>query len=516
MLPNVYQQPCDAGLGAAAVNKQQLNLARKQIRAANQAQKKQAVAARRQLKIAGKNVNIRSSSVGAANQLQNSLAPMLQQFKSVISDVTSATNELSAANMAARRMTPRPALRGIGAVAPRPSLTSRQSAAIARANAAIKRASSLGQQLRNSHGGIPATTVTARGATPTARAVRRLRGLGDDPYPVDDSTYIPTDVNVPYDPTYGSTPQYGYDPNNPTYYPPSYGVTDPTTGLPLTSGLTSPFGLDPTGLTAGFSPFSTQLPMMSGCKPGSTLPRCLIYQMAQDDRQQFQFVFTMLQQMYAQLLQIVQQLMAQLQSAQQQPYSPYGQTPYGQDPYAQPYGPYGQYGGQYPGPSGYPGSPYYAGGGDSSVIPPGFQDGGGLYDGGGVGVPGDISQVFPGPSPASQYAAPGGFGPAQPNIISSDSLPAGAEPGGDSYGGGDDAGNLIQNTQTVNSPMPTIQTQAQPVNAGPNQPQIIVIQQPAQAGQSPYADTLMPGGDVQVQPELEPPSNVESWALSEN
>ncbi len=248
--------------------------------------------------------------------------------------------------------------------------------------------------------------------------------------------------------------------------------------------------------------------MPSGCRAGSNLPRCLIYQMAVSEQQQFQFVFTILQQMYAQLLQIVQQLMAQLQSAQQSPYAygqnpnPYGANPF--DPYGQ--GQYGQgYGGQYPGPGGYPGAPYYAGGGgDSSVIPAGFDTGGGDMS---QGVPGDITQVFPGPGSAGGGGYPiQSYGGPPPGLISSDSLPDGAD-----QTSGDDAGGLIQSSGSgpnlpAGVPAQSNQSTAAPTTA---QPQIIVLQQGP--GQSAYADAGLPAGDKQNQPQLDPPEH-DDWA----
>ncbi len=275
-------------------------------------------------------------------------------------------------------------------------------------------------------------------------------------------------------------------------------------------------GIDPTGLTPGFgTPFQSQQYAPSGCRTGSNLPRCLIFEMAQEDRQQFNYIFTILQQMYAQLLQIVQQLMAQLQQAQmsqsqQPPYygpqGPYGQPPYGTDPYSQ--GAYGQppfgYGGGY-------GSPY---GASSSQIPDGIVDGGGggPFDAGSSAIPGDISQVYPGPrgpmAPQPDQA---------PNIISSDSLPDGAGPStGDGGGTGEDApvpAFTPAPTASVAKAPPATQTVSQSVNAGPNQPYVIV--QAQQPGQAPYADGMLPAGENQEQPQLEPPSQIENWAQSD-
>lgn len=295
------------------------------------------------------------------------------------------------------------------------------------------------------------------------------------------------------------------------------GYVDPTTGLPL-STTTLPIS---TGLTAGFGlpampTFGTpQGYVPRGCSSGSSAPRCLIYSMAQDEQQQFQYVFSVLQQMYAQLLQIVQQLMAQLQSAQQAPYGAYGASPYGASPYTDPYSQYGAspygdpsqygYGGQYPGPGGYPGDPYYSGG-DSSQIPAGYDDGSGDSS----SVPGDASQIFPGPSSSGGGYPMQSYGGPPPGLISSDSLPDGADQQAGS--GSDDAAGLIPSTQSgpnlaPMSPAPMAQSTAAPTTAQPQvvQPQIIVLQQGP--GQNPYSDAALPAGDKQNQPELDPPEH---------
>jgi hypothetical protein len=233
-------------------------------------------------------------------------------------------------------------------------------------------------------------------------------------------------------------------------------------------------------------------------------------------------------------VQVVQQLMAELATAQQQPPPYYGpQEPYGQQPYQaynDPYGgqgyppypqqpPYGDpygYGGQYPGPGQY-GQP----GSDSSMIPPGYDTGGGPFDGGGAMIPNDISQVFPGPGPMQASAQ--SPGPAAPNIISSDSLPDGSGPAttGESYGGGSSDEMPVPDftpapAVAVAKTQPIKPTTSQSVSVGPMQPPMIV--QEDTGGQSPFADTLLPAGDQQDQPQLEPPTeieSVESWASDE-
>ncbi len=348
-------------------------------------------------------------------------------------------------------------------------------------------------------------------------AVRKLRGMGyignciQDPNDPSGATYTDDQTGVQCDPNAASG---GFvDPNAGGQI---YGGTQYPVQNPINStGLVPGFGMPQFGAGSPFgSQFGAGLPGMRACRNGSNLPRCIIYQMAVDEQNQFQFVFSILQQMYAQLLSIVQQLMSQLQSAQQQPYAgqqpfnPYGQSPY--DP-NNPYGQYGQggqqpaYGGQYPGPGGYPGVPYAAGsgGGDSSVIPPGYGDAGGDMS---AGVPGDVSQVFPGPgqSAGAGYPMMATGGPP-PGLVSSDSLPVGMDQG-DGYGSSDDAGNLIPTQQqqgpnlTPSTASPfVIQTSAAPTTA---QPQIIVLQQGP--GQSPYADAALPAGDRQNQPGLDP------------
>ncbi len=323
-------------------------------------------------------------------------------------------------------------------------------------------------------------------------------------------------------------------------------LTDPNTGLPqqpiyqqpLNTGLVPGFGTPGYGYGGGYGGGAVPAPQYTGfpynvyggsagggysgdrCARRPDLPNCIILQLERNEQQQFQYVFSIMQQMYAQLLQIVQQLMAELQSAQQQPYGqspygPYGQTPYGQygDP-NNPYGqqsPYGGYGSPYPGPGGYPGQPYYAGGGGSSVIPPGYGDSGGDMFGPSGQAPGDAGAIFPGPGPMQQ--GPIAQGPSQPsNIISSDSLPIGAEQG-DMWGGGDAASAQVPAYTPAPQAMQPIAVQSgsasQSATTGPNTPQIIVLQQGP--GQSAYADTMLPAGPSQDQPSLEPPSGGDSW-----
>ncbi len=470
------------GLGATAAQ-------RRAATAQKQQQRKAAAAQRRNVRVAGRNVNTAHPQAAAA--IAQQVAQMQSGFKSVMARANSAKQSVATANAAkaavARARTPQQRQSAQMAA------TRAHAVAVAAVNSVTSAAKPLLAQLSASHGGLPnpAQHPVIRTAT------RALRGLGviDPNTGLDDGTGDPsTDPSLITGDAGAGYQQPYVDPSQGGYYPPPYNQNPVSTISPLdTTGLIPGFG-------AGIMP---QLPTPAGCNTGSNLPRCLIFAMAQSEQTQFQFVFTVMQQMYAQLLQIVQQLMQQLQSAQQQPpygtYGQYGQPPYGQDPYG------GQYGapGAYPGPYGYPGVPY-APGGDSSMIPPGYDDGGG------GGIPTDISQVFPGPGP---YAGPNGPGPAAPNLVSSDSLPDGSGPStGGGYDGGDDAGNLVSQQQPMQAPTPNV-PQSQAVSAGPNQPQIIVLQ--SAPGQAAYADSGLPAGPVQVQPELEPPSNVEDWASSD-
>jgi len=347
------------------------------------------------------------------------------------------------------------------------------------------------------------------GGTPSA-AVTRMRGLGymgtciSDPnnpgVGVDDQTQQPCSVDAN---STGTTPTYPG--TTPSYPGVTTGYPGATTGYGTSTGLVPGFGLP-----QGISTFGQSYAPLRACSTGSNLPRCIIYQMAVDEQNQFQYVFSILQQMYAQLLQIVQQLMAQLQSAQQQPgasaygqnpYDPYGQNPYAQGGYG---GGYGQppqgYGGQYQGPGGYGGGVPYSSGGSSSIIPPGFDTGGGDMS---QGIPGDASQVFPGPAQGGGYGGQPvmNTGGAQTQLISSDSLPVGADQ--QATGTQDDAAGIVPMAQSGPNIAPAAAPVSFSVNAPqPSQPQIIVLQQGP--GQNPYADAGLPAGDRQNQPGLDP------------
>lgn len=470
-----YDAPCAApplsgffGLGAALTPAQRraANLAKqqaaKQARQQKQVAAKTARAAKRAAKVAGKTVQ--TSNPQAAAKIHAAVVAAQNQIKNVT------------------------ALAG----------RARQTKQKVDIQKALVAANSAGNTIKS---------LLAPVAPPAAAA--RLRGLGymgtciDDGSGagtlIDDQTGMPCDANgFPVDPNAGGGA-----------YPQPY--PQPYPQVPQYPGITP--GLN-TGLVPGFGTpvFGSGGYVPRGCNTGSNLPRCLIYQMAMDEQQQFQFVFSILQQMYAQLLSIVQQLLAQLQSAQQSPYA-YGQQSAPYNPYGpSPYDPYSQYGGagygygsQYPGPGGYPGSPYYAGGGDSSVIPPGYGDGGDMSS----GVPGDVSQVFPGPSgggggagyPIQSYGGP------PPGLISSDSLPDGADQQGGGYG--DDAAGLIPSSGSGPNLPAAVSAQTSQSTAVPTtaQPQIIVLQQGP--GQSAYADAQLPAGNKQNQPTLDPPEHDE-------
>lgn len=470
------------GLGAALTPAQRRaqTLARqqaaKQARTAKQTATKAKQAAKKAVKVAGKTVL--TSSPNAAASINAAMVAAQNQLKNVMTLTTKARGTRSKADI---------------------------QAALAAAHSAGTFINTLGTQ-----------------GTPSATA-QKLRGMGymgnigsctTDPstgQETDDGDgYGCADIGVPATNTAGGV-QQPYSTGLP------YAPTLPGYSTGLNTGLVPGFGLPSYG--AGIAP--------AGCRAGSNLPRCLIYSMAQEEQQQFQFVFTTLQQMYAQLLQIVQQLMSQLQSAQQSPYaygqspygSPYGASPYGASPYdpSNPYSQYGAgYGGQYGSPyGGYSGAPYYAGG-DSSQIPAG-------YDGGGDGsVPSDVSQIFPGPSPSGAGYPMESYGGPPPGLISSDSLPDGADPTSGSNGSDDAAGLIptpgssayLPTTGAVSSgpnmpvpvaAVPVSQSTAAPVAA---QPQIIVLN--TGPGQQPYADAGLPAGDKQNQPTLDPPEHDDS------
>ncbi len=491
MVSNVYGITCAAepmsGLGASVTDRRAAALAKR-------TQRKAAVQAKRALRIAGRNVKVDPKSVGAANSINSSIQALMTESKAAISNVSNAAGRLRAANLQARTQRAR-------------TQTAAQKAAIVGAKAAIARVKGTSAKIRAA-GGLQANTVTPRSITPVRNA--RLRGLGviDPNTGIDDGTGDPT-----MDPSF-TDPNAGIYPPSQQYYPPPYQDPSVYPGQYPGGSVLPSAGIDPTGLTAGFGmPFGmpNNLTAPVGCRTGSNLPRCLIFEMAQQDRQQFMFIFTVLQQMYAQLLQIVQQLMQELQTAQQQP-APYygpGQPPYGQPPYGDPYGQ--QYG--YGGASPYGQPPYgygsqYSTGGDSSVIPPGYDGGGG----GDIGIPSDITQVFPGPrgpmSPSPDQS--------QPNIISSDSLPDGAGPStSDVPGGGDDAPvpSFTPVRSSAAATLPLIPQSGQSASAGPNQPYIIVQQQAP--GQASYADASLPANSTQDQPQLEVPSDLENWARDE-
>ncbi len=457
------------GLGATPAERRTTALAKRQANAVAHANKRAAAKAKRAVKVAGKTVL--TSNPAAAAKVHAAVVAAQQQLANVVN------------------------LAGVA----------RKSRSKADIQKALLAAQSAGRTI---------STMIAPTAAPASAA--RLRGLGymgacvDDGSGtmVDDASGQPCDPNTGL-PVGGGSQSVGTQYGTPGVVGQGYPGVSPYGGL--NAGITPGFGLPSLpSLNSSYGP-------MRACANGSNLPRCVIYAMAQDEQQQFQYVFSIMQQMYAQLLQIVQQLMAQLQSAQQQPYgAAYGQNPYGANPYADPYGgqyggQYGpQYGGQYPGPGGYPGAPYYAGGGgDSSTIPPGYGDSGDMS----AGVPGDVSQVFPGPGQNSGAGYPmQSYGGPPPGLISSDSLPSGADQQSGGYGadGGDDAAGLIPQQQSGPNLAPSSAPAVSMSTAAPTtaQPQIIVLQQGP--GQSPYADSALPAGEKQNQSRLDPPEHDES------
>lgn len=285
-------------------------------------------------------------------------------------------------------------------------------------------------------------SVGAAGASTPARGVRGLLGLGDVVVDPNTGQYVDSTTGQPVDPNTGlpiggTTNPYG------TTSP--YGSIDPNTGLPYTTS-SSPYGVpgltDPTGLFA--QPYSpTQIP--AACQKNPNKPVCMTLIMQQQEQAQMQSVFSLLQNMFAQLMDLVNQLLAQnFQTSQAAAAgSIYGQgippSPYG-DPYGSPYG--SPYGDPYGGAPGYYGG--YSQGGDVSAIPAGYDVGGAdMYGGGGDAAtnaayasagPGQSTGPYGGPA----GPLPPGYGnPSASNIISSDSMPLGTDDGGDVYGGGD-------------------------------------------------------------------------------
>lgn len=193
-------------------------------------------------------------------------------------------------------------------------------------------------------------------------------------------------------------------------------------------------GIDPTGLLLGsaFQPIQTP----AQCQRNPNKPICLQFQMQQQTQQQMQMVFSLLQNMFAQLMDLINTLLQQNFATQAGNLYAGGIPPTGYPPY-DPYG-----GGAYGAPSPY-GDPYSVGGGSVAPIPPGYDVGSGAADPFSQ-VPADVNAAYAGAGPGSGYgpfAAPppnaqlpqSPFPDQQQNIISSDSLPAGA----DVYGGGD-------------------------------------------------------------------------------
>lgn len=288
---------------------------------------------------------------------------------------------------------------------------------------------------------------------------------------------------------------------------PTTGQIDPATGLPYNPYAQSPtasgpYGFPPvppidlfggasqTGLFPGQPFAANQIPL--ACQKNPNKPVCMTLIMQQSEQQQMQQVFGILQNMFSQLMDLVNQLLAQQfatqagQQYQQQlqpPYNPYdpygsgGMSPYGGDPYAGGYG-----------------SPY-APGGSVSQIPPGYEMDGDPYAAGGGDPAAAAAYANMGPQQPSANFGPYGQasggapqfpGQAASNIISSDSLPIGADAQGDEYAEGD-ASMIAPPMQYAASPSyglpPPPQYQQQPaVRFIPTEAQMQQMQWAAQQG----------------------------------
>ncbi len=261
---------------------------------------------------------------------------------------------------------------------------------------------------------------------------------------------------------------------------------DPNTGLPYTSS-GSPYGIPSVG--SGFPGSTTglfpqpytpqQLP--AGCAKNPNKPVCMMLIMEQSSQAQMQPIFTMLQNMFAQLMDLVNQLLAQQYQTSQ---AAAAGSIYGQGIPPSPYG--GYPGDPYGGQPGYGAPGYYSGygspGGDVSQIPAGYDVGGGdPFSGGGDAATNAAYQAGPGQSTGPYGGPPGGipqgYGPPDgaSNIISSDSLPMGTEGSGDDYSGGDASQiappSMFGANNNYTLPPPP-QYQQAPVQYGPTQDQV--------------------------------------------
>lgn len=249
---------------------------------------------------------------------------------------------------------------------------------------------------------------TVRGKT--ARAVKRSRlsGLGQLAFDVagllgigDDGTGTGTDTSIADG--VANDPSLSIDPNDPNsgaagggYYaggaPASYGGGygggyDPSSGY--ASPYQQPYPTDPNAALASGcgnssssgDPMSSMMSLIPGLMTGGStsatctnpnLPRCIIAQQAAQTQQNMITIFSMMMNMFQDLMQTTQCLQQQLAtnqlSAQQQPYGGYGQQPpmpYGGPMPQQPYQP------SYAPPLA---PPAYST--DSSQLPPGYSTGG--------------------------------------------------------------------------------------------------------------------------------------------
>ncbi len=319
------------------------------------------------------------------------------------------------------------------------------------------------------------------GLAPGSGGMRGLGALGIDVQPIPDGYggFIDPGTGQPTD-QYG-TP-VGQQPANP------YGTPiDPNTGLPYTSS-GSPYGIPSVG--SGFPGSTTglfpqpytpqQLP--AGCAKNPNKPVCMMLIMEQSSQAQMQPIFTMLQNMFAQLMDLVNQLLAQQYQTSQ---AAAAGSIYGQGIPPSPYG--GYPGDPYGGQPGYGAPGYYSGygspGGDVSQIPAGYDVGGGdPFSGGGDAATNAAYQsAGPGQSTGPYGGPPGGipqgYGPPDgaSNIISSDSLPMGTEGSGDDYSGGDASQiappSMFGASNNYTLPPPP-QYQQAPVQYGPTQDQV--------------------------------------------
>lgn len=471
------------GLGAAKMTAAQRKTARQTKTAARQAA--------RQVKIAGRTVTTTANPSQVA-ALERSLTSLQSGQKTLVQLAQKHQRTKSVADRNALINFAKKHLQNLkdasGSVDPTAAKIAQGAASKATAhNAAVKQ-----------------TAAQRRAANVAARAQKRMRGfgwLGDSSGSCGgDPTCCASDTSG--DPTCISASP-GIDPN-PSAIPMPY---DPTgTGYPLTAPASGGFDM------------SSMLPLLlmgggigggtagtSNCNPN--LPRCIIANMAAQDRQQFMFIIMIIMLMQQQATSTLSQSLGAggLYNSQYPPPYAYGQTsPYGTPPYGDPSQ---MYGGGYPGAyGGYGYSPY---GPDSSQIPPGFDASGGgdMFAPGSGNMPSDINSIYPGPGPGSG------------NLISSNQLPDGlTDTDGNIVGGGDGGSGQGQSQPQVQSPM---YAQSTSVSQGPMsvmmaptpymQPQLQYTDfaySTPNAVNYPYSQAMppqMPGAGQAMQPILMPP-----------